>query len=130
MNIPGIVMTLNGRPVACGSASDLATALREIGQSINAEIWLDAPSGSTLAALMNPDGGFLLFRAAGDEDWVHCLNQDRSHFVGETDFRLANGQVDSYPRAWTFDRTVLIEAIRGFVETAGGKSDLVGWSST
>jgi hypothetical protein len=79
------------------------------------EIWIDHSPYPSLCALVN-----------GERGWLMCLRFDgdagfssrNPRYVGPPDaqieYRLSNGQVDSFPAAWAYPRTDVFGALEYF----------------
>lgn len=65
------------------------------------EVWLEAPDGQTLCALINGDVGWLMYvREPGDAGFSSRNPSYQGDPQAQIKYRLNNGQLDSYPATW------------------------------
>ncbi len=81
------------------------------------EIWLEAPDGQVLAALVNGERGWLMYlRHPGDTGF----SSRNPHYAGPAaatvEYILSNGQRDTYPAAWALPRAEVERALAWFRE--------------
>ena len=92
------------------------------------EVWIEAPDGSALCALINSEvGGWLMYlREAGDAGFS-SRNPDYAGPPDEkVEFKLGNGQVDYYPRAWVYPVATIERALEHFRAT-GAPPTFIEW---
>jgi hypothetical protein len=82
------------------------------------EIWIEAPDGSAICALINGDVGWLMFlREPGD---AGCSSRN-PRYAGQPEatieYRLDNGQHDEYPAAWALPEPEIRRALDHFSRT-------------
>ena len=92
-----------------------------------AEICVDIGGFPVLTALVNGDVGWLMLqRYDGDAGFssrnVAYLGDPRA----VVSYTLSNGQIDEYPRAWTYSRTRILDAVRHFGQH-GRVPDDIAW---
>jgi hypothetical protein len=96
--------------------------IREM-RSADVAIWIqDGPSLTMLRS--DVDAMLMYLRFVGDSGFVGVGDHKRS---GTVDYVLANGQVDSYPAAWSLDVDTCLEAIRAFVMSDGKQPPMIDW---
>jgi len=91
------------------------------------EIWLEAPDGQSLCALINGDRGWLMYlRAPGDSGFS---SRDPS-YLGDPhatiEYRLSNGQHDWYPASWSLPIVEIRRALDYFAREHARPPD-VAW---
>jgi hypothetical protein len=65
------------------------------------EVWLEAPDGQSLCALINGDVGWLMYvREPRDAGFRSRNPSYQGDLQAQIEYRLSNGQLDSYPSAW------------------------------
>lgn len=79
------------------------------------EVWVQAPNGQALCALINGELGWLMvLRSEGDAG----LSSRNPAYVGppeaQIDYRLNNGQRDSYPASWALPIAEVRRAVAYF----------------
>jgi immunity protein Imm1 of predicted polymorphic toxin system len=90
----------------------------ETADSAFREIWVQSPSGSFLCALINGDVGWLMYlREEGDAGFSSRNPDYRGDPDEVIEYRLNNGQIDEYPRAWAYPVELIEPAICHFRET-------------
>jgi hypothetical protein len=91
------------------------------------ERWERSASGAALCALLHDDRGWLMHLpdpgAAGASSRDSDYDGPRDAML---DFRLSNGQVDSYPVAWTLPRETIERALAYFRRT-GERPPFITW---
>ena len=109
---------INKKHYSKPETEEFEALIRQASLASDLEVWLNHHDGAALCALMNANGGWLMFlREPGDPGFssrnsAMDLNEDAK----ET-YRLANGQEDEYPRHWTFSRSSVFDALREFFRT-------------
>jgi len=89
------------------------------------EICIDGPNGQSLCALINGKIGWLMYlRYNGDAGYSTRNPEETSDAA--LDFRLSNGQLDTYPRNWTYPVSAIKQALTSFIEN-GNLPDEVNW---
>ena len=82
------------------------------------EILVESSSGKLLCALINGERGWLMFlREAGDAGFSSRNPDYKGDPKEMVEYRLNNGQVDEYPRAWAYPVQIIEQAITYFRET-------------
>jgi hypothetical protein len=77
-----------------------------------------APNGSVLCALINGDLGWLMYlREYGDAGFSSRNPEYDGPADTKVNFKLDNGQMDEYPRAWCYPVDIVERALKHFVET-------------
>ena len=110
------MVTVNGQVTAIESTKHLDAVLAA-GVDAMQEVWLTSPRGASLCMLRSGDHALLIFlRAPGDTGFT---SRSETPVVGApaVRFRLANGQVDEYPSAWTVRTARAVEALELFLRT-------------
>lgn len=87
------------------------------------EIW-KSYGEKRLSALLNEECGWLMWLA--EEGDPGFSSRGDSSAVGETRFRLNNGQLDLYPSAWVLPLETVQRAIAHF-ELTGERAPFVEW---
>jgi hypothetical protein len=65
------------------------------------EVWLTAPDGQSLCALINGGWGWLMYlRQEGDAGFSSRNPSYDGDPKANVEYRLSNGQVDHYPASW------------------------------
>ena len=84
----------------------------------NLEIWITHETGSLLCALLNARFGWMMFLRFPEDAGFSSRNCMISSNESDTEsFILANGQVDRYPRKWTFERDAILDAVIDFAQS-------------
>ena len=79
------------------------------------EIWLKGENGESLCALINGDIGWLMYlRFEGDA--VFSSRNPNISSEEDIEFMLSNGQIDIYPKNWTYHINILREAMESFLK--------------
>jgi hypothetical protein len=101
--------------------------MTEVYHRDDLELWMSHDDQSSLCALLNAQRGWMMFlRFQGDPGLVsRNPDIDDSEAAFET-FNLGNGQTDSYPKSWTFDRATVFSALSEFAQT-GKMPSCVAW---
>ena len=91
------------------------------------EVWVEAPDGKLLCALINGDVGWLMYlRKPGDAGF----SSRNPEYSGPPDervkYRLNNGQIDYYPRAWAYPVATVERALAHFRNT-GSPPTFIEW---
>jgi len=89
------------------------------------EIWIEGYGESALCLMTNRTKAFLMYlRYKGDCGYS---SRDSSGDNENTiDFKLSNGQTDSYPENWTVDKKLGIESMIEYFRT-GERSKNIDW---
>ncbi|MEJ2022914.1 MAG: Imm1 family immunity protein, partial [Maritimibacter sp.] len=112
------------RPDGIAEVEKLFTSCR---QTDDLEIWVSNDRMPSLCALLNVRCGWLMFlRFEGDTGFSSRNPSGEQSERGEEVFVLANGQVDAYPRSWTFDRAGIFDALLEFAKS-GDRPSNVEW---
>jgi len=89
------------------------------------EIWIDGIGDSSLCLMTNRERSFLMYlRYSGD-----CGFSSRSSETNSDkycDFKLSNGQIDSYPENWTVDKELGFESLKEYFRT-GERDTRISW---
>jgi hypothetical protein len=79
------------------------------------EIWLEAPDGQSLCALINGDRGWLMYlRAPGDSGFSSRDPSYAGDPEARIEYRLSNGQRDWYPASWSLPVAEVRRALEYF----------------
>src|SRR4051812_13636358 len=79
------------------------------------EHWVHAPDGQALCALINGDRGWLMYlRREGDAGFSSRNPDYAGPPDAEIEYRLSNGQHDTYPAAWALPVEVVCRALDYF----------------
>jgi hypothetical protein len=83
------------------------------------EVWVEAPNGGLLCALINSEvGGWLMYlREAGDAGFSSRYPSYSGPPDDKVKYKLGNGQVDYYPRAWAYPVETIERALEHFRAT-------------
>ena len=82
------------------------------------EIWHTSPAGAHLCVLINGDVGWLAYlRGDGDAGFSSRNPEYTGPADATIEFKLNNGQVDAYPKAWCYAIETLRRAERHFIDT-------------
>ena len=120
-------LTINDKHYSECEAGEFEALIRQAGSVSDVEIWLNHQDGPALCALMNANGGWLMFLREEGDAGFSSRNPAIDPGDGATEtYRLANGQMDEYPRAWAFERSDVFDALREFFRT-GQRPGSVGW---
>jgi len=91
------------------------------------EIWFESPNGRMLSGLINGEIGWLMYLRAEGDAGFSSRNPD---YAGPPDekvrYRLSNGQVDEYPRAWAYPIDAVERALEHFRQT-GEPPTFIEW---
>ena|SRR5215469_17321968 len=91
------------------------------------DILLESPDGGLLFALINGDVGWLMYlREPGDAGFSSRNPDCKCPADEKIKFRLSNGQVDEYPRAWTYPSDTIERALEHFRNT-GMPPEFIQW---
>jgi hypothetical protein len=92
------------------------------------EIWIEAPNGSILGALINREvGGWLTYlREAGDAGFGSRNPEYSGPPEEKAEFIWSNGQLDHYPRAWAYPLDIVERAVEHFRAT-GSPPTFIQW---
>jgi hypothetical protein len=88
-----------------------------------AEIWREFEE-KRLCALTNEECGWLMWFACDGDAGYSSRGDLRAQ--GQAQFRLGNGQLDFYPRAWTLSLETIDSALAHFDKT-GERDPLIDW---
>ena len=79
------------------------------------EVWLEAPDGQSLCALINGGVGWLMYlREPGDAGFSSRNPSYKGDPEARIEYLLTNGQLDSYPAAWALPVDELRKALDYF----------------
>lgn len=79
------------------------------------EIWVEAPEGQSLCALINGDVGWLMYLRKSGDAGFSSRNPDYDGDPEATvEYRLSNGQRDEYPRLWALPVSTVERAMEFF----------------
>ncbi|MBO9872832.1 MULTISPECIES: hypothetical protein [Xanthomonas] len=82
------------------------------------EIWESAPNGASLCALINGDIGWLMFLPSPEDPGFTSRNPSYSGLLDAMiEYKLSNGQVDSYPASWALPLATIERALACFRDT-------------
>jgi Immunity protein Imm1 len=99
------------------TVAELDAAL-PLPSSSSLELWVELEDGQAMSALTNGSVGWLMYlRFKGDSG----LSSRNPSYSGDSaaviNYRLTNGQVDSYPASWAYSIEKVKLALRAFLET-------------
>jgi hypothetical protein len=81
------------------------------------ETWVESPDGQALCALVNGDRGWLMYlRHDGDAGFSSRDPDYAGPADAEVEYRLSNGQRDSYPASWALPVAEVRRALAYFEE--------------
>jgi hypothetical protein len=79
------------------------------------EVWLESPDGASLCALINGDVGWLMYlRQSGDAGFSSRNPAYQGPPDDMVEYKMSNGQVDEYPRAWAYPTETIERALEYF----------------
>ena len=79
------------------------------------EVWVEAPDGQSLCALINGDVGWLMYLREPGDAGFSSRNLAYAGPAGATiEYRLSNGQHDEYPAAWALPVETVERALDHF----------------
>lgn len=91
------------------------------------EIWIDAPDGQSICALINGDMGWMVyFRWDGDAGFGSRNPDYEGAEIVTIDYVLSNGQQDEYPASWALPVSVVERALEYF-RSEGKPAPFVSW---
>lgn len=91
------------------------------------EVWLEAPNGGMLCALINSEvGGWLMYLRESGDAGFSSRNPAYADWDENVKYQLDNGQVDYYPRAWTYPVGTVERALEHFRVT-GSPPTFIEW---
>ena len=110
-------LSINGTTQTIASAAELSARLSATANAAHRDIWLYAPNGAALCALMNGNRGWLMFlRESGDPGF----SSRNPNYVGSRDetieYVLSNGEANTHPAEWALTEFEIARALRHFVE--------------
>lgn len=80
-----------------------------------AEVWVHAPDGQAMAALINDDLGWLMYLRHDGDGGFSSRNPDYTGPADATiEYYLDNGQRDTYPASWALPISVVRRALESF----------------
>jgi Immunity protein Imm1 len=122
-----IEVTVNGQVHQLDDANAFDRLLVSVSRQEDLDIWVSVDDQNRLCGLLNCQGGWLMFLRDAEDVGSRSRNLQREVREGEfEEYILGNGQADSYPKSWAFDRPVIFAAISAFVRT-GGRPTTVDW---
>jgi hypothetical protein len=120
-----MTLSLDGQDFAIDSVEQLAQRLDGVPAREWLELWINVEDGPSLCMLKGESAAFLMFlRYPGDDGFV---SGGDAGAIGVAEFRLGNGQVDEYPRAWCIDVELCCEAVVQFFVSGGERPGLIAW---
>ena len=82
---------------------------------MNREVWLEAPDGQSLCALINGDVGWLMYLRDPGDAGFSSRNPDYDGDPNqEVEYLLNNGQRDWYPASWALPVEEVRKALDSF----------------
>ena len=78
------------------------------------EIWLQGNEGKNLCALVNNDLGWLMYLRHEGDSGLSTRNPNIKS-EEQIEFSLNNGQLDFYPKNWTYPKHIIKEALLYFI---------------
>jgi len=91
------------------------------------EIWVNAPDGQAICALINDDLGWLMYlRHKGDAGFSSRNHKFDNGHDYKISYVLSNGQEDEYPVSWALPLHVVQDALEYF-RTNHRPPDFVQW---
>jgi hypothetical protein len=109
-------LSVNNTTLEVASVDQLQSVLVNIGRLEFREIWLSAPDGQSLCALLNREVGWLMYLPAAGDAGFRSRNPAFSGSESvNIECRLNNGQVDAYPASWAISEVEILRALSYFV---------------
>jgi Immunity protein Imm1 len=91
------------------------------------EVWVEAPNGQSMCALVNGEVGWLMYLREDGDAGFSSRNPDYAGPPDEmVEYRLNNGQRDLYPRAWAYP-TAVIERALDYFRTHHAPPPFISW---
>jgi hypothetical protein len=110
-------LCINGVTQQISSASEVVARLSATANAVHREIWLTAPNGAALCALMNRDRGWLMFLREYGDAGFSSRNPSYDGSPGETiEYVLSNGEIDRHPAEWALTLFEVVRALKHFVD--------------
>jgi hypothetical protein len=107
------------------TVEDLGGAINGFDQENQFEIWVNVQDGPSMCMLRSCNDAILMYlREDGDSGFTSRGNPDQ---VGNTTYKLSNGQLDDYPESWSIDVEQCYKALSFFFVNSGAKPDWVRW---
>jgi hypothetical protein len=135
----GWELSINGDTFVAPSREEVRGYLAQARQPEFLELWLARDDDDNDQGAMSNDQGAMSLLANGDHAWLmHLRHHDgdagfssrNPTYDGPPDatasFRLSNGQLDTYPLAWTVSRERALQAIEHFLVT-GERVPWITW---
>ncbi|ANH70390.1 hypothetical protein ABE85_09080 [Mitsuaria sp. 7] len=120
-----MTLSLNGQDLDVDAIEQLTQQLDGVPTREWLELWINVEDGPSLCMLKGGRAAFLMFlRFPGDDGFVSGGDAGAE---GTAQFRLGNGQVDEYPRAWCIDVDLCCKAVAQFFVNGGERPDLIAW---
>ena len=120
-------LSINSRQTEVSTSAELHEAWKLTSNEQFREVWLYANAGPALCALCNGEIGWLMYlREDGDAGFSSRNPRYEGDPDAKHDYRLDNGQVDSYAAAWALPESELLEALDYFLK-CGDRSPSVCW---
>lgn len=120
-----IKVTINNQAYHPSNMIDLEQLLNDCVHLDFMEIWIEGFDESSLCVMTNKEKAFLMYlRYSGD-----CGFSSRNSVVDSDkfcDFKLSNGQIDSYPENWTVDKELGFESLKEYFRT-GERDAKISW---
>jgi hypothetical protein len=117
-----------GRDEPLISIECLGTALDRFDLESQFELWVNQPDGPAICMLRNSQNAWLMYlRHDGDSGFHSLGNSEREGFI---EYRLSNGQIDEYPRAWCIPVEDCYKAISFFFVNDGLRPHWLTWQES
>jgi hypothetical protein len=96
-----VQLSINNREFDDISIVELRQQLDRFDQETFCEIWLSQVDGASISCLKSADRCFLVYLRWMEDAGFSTRNDKVAESSIRVKFRLANGQIDEYPEAWT-----------------------------
>jgi hypothetical protein len=110
-------LSINGYRTQVATIVELHRELEPFASKAFREVWIGVENGPALCALFNGGNGWLMYLREREDAGLSSRNPD---YRGETgamlEYRLSNGQHDTYPESWALPESRVIQALEYFVE--------------
>jgi hypothetical protein len=109
-------LSINGYRTQVATIVELHLELAPFAGEAFRETWIDVENGPALCALFNGSNGWLMYLREREDAGLSSRNPDyRGEIDAMLEYRLSNGQLDSYPESWALPESRVIQALEYFV---------------
>jgi len=110
-------LSINGNQTRLTTVIELHRELQSFAGEAFREIWINVKNGPALCALFNGGIGWLMYlRESADAGFSSRNPNYEGKVDAMLDYRLSNGEHDTYPASWALPETLVIQALEYFVE--------------